>query len=636
MLKMLKYLKLKFSVLCLIMLIFFQFSCTPKNIPENPVSLKEECLETLFILTNSLLDLQITDQNDPDFGAIQCPSCNVLHTRAAEAVFPFAIAYKNSQDEKYLHAAKHVTNWLIKQQQSGGEWIETPWDWTGTTADQLLMMVSAFPILKDHLLADEKVSCQNSIRQAADYLERVMSPDFASINYCPTTAAVLAKTYQLIPDERYLKKARQLARWTVAKMDEDGFIDGEAARVLGVKYGVDLGYQVDMSLWGLELYARETADSLVHDYVKKSLENCLYFVYPDGGIDGSWGARCYKWTTYGSKTADGCQILFSLFANEDARYRTAAIRNLHYLRTMMQDGMIGYGPHYFRLFDKPPCNYPTFARAKNLAMAIEFAPDEGKATPPLPSDQVGWVKFFPTVDVAVARSENFMTTISAYGYKDKGNLGDGKYIHRPSGGSITNLWVKDHGLLQTSSQTQYVRGEPMHMPVLENIICLTPRIEFTNEQGYFTNLYECDGRISVASDDDAVATISTSGALSNEHYLQGGVSYIWTHKIFDDAIEKMVQLRYHDRYPEISIVETIVHEPDMIFEQVDNKTVLIKGGKREFRFEILQGDVEIEMGKDEANFWYPFPSLKCYPIVLKVIKGEEEFIQKIIYRISLQ
>ncbi len=85
-------------------------------------------------------------------------------------------------------------------------------------------------------------------------------------------------TYQLIADERYTKKAWKLARWTMAKMDEDGFITGEAARVLDVKYGVDLNYQVDMSLWGMELYARVANDSLVHQYVQKSLENCLYFV----------------------------------------------------------------------------------------------------------------------------------------------------------------------------------------------------------------------------------------------------------------------------------------------------------------------------------------------------------------------
>ncbi|MFQ5770220.1 MAG: hypothetical protein ACE5HX_06770, partial [bacterium] len=415
-----------------------------------------------------------------------------------------------------------------------------------------------------------------------------------------------------------------------------GFIQGEAARVLGVKYGVDLGYEMDMSLWGLALYAKVLHDTLVTEAVRKSLKKNLYFVYPNGAIDGSWGSRCYKWTTYGSKTADGSQTLFGLFAHEDARYLTAGIRNLEYLREMIKDGMIGNGPQYWQLFDTPPCNYPTFARAKNLAMTVELGFQESAAMPPLPTDQTGWVKFYPTVDVALARSKNLMTTISAYGYKDVTNWGQGKYTHHPGGGSVCNLWVQDHGFLQTSSQTHYIRGEVMHMPVVaDSVICLTPRIEFRNENGYFTNLYECDGRFSVRKGGQPLAIISTVGELKNEQYLPGGVAYIWTHSLFDDAIEKSVELRYHDRNPDVSIVEPIVQQPGMTFELLDTRTVAIRGGKKDFQFEVLEGKAEIELGKLESQYWYPFPSMKAYPIVLKVKNPDSEFKQKIKYRISL-
>ena len=53
------------------------------------------------------------------------------------------------------------------------------------------------------------------------YLTLVMSNAFASINYCATTTASLSATYQIIPDEKYIIKAKELARMIIAKMDED-------------------------------------------------------------------------------------------------------------------------------------------------------------------------------------------------------------------------------------------------------------------------------------------------------------------------------------------------------------------------------------------------------------------------------
>lgn len=622
-------------LLLLVVLIPFVFSCGAEKNSNQTISLRKEFLQTLKILSDKLTDLQIKGGDDVHFGAINCPKDNVLHTRAAEAVFPFAVAYKHSGDSKYLDAARGAGNWLISQQNQNGSWYETPESWTGTTTDQLLMMASAFPILKPYLSNTEKEVWKTSIIRAADYVVGVMSPEFASINYCATTTASLAMTNLVVPDGRYTRKAKELAVQVIAKMDEDGFISGEGGRIHGVKYGVDLGYDTDMSLWGLGLYSKVTGDSLVNLYVQQALENHLYFVYPNGSIDGSWGIRSNKWTTYGSKTADGCQILFSLYAREDARYRTAAMRNLTYLRGMMKDGLVGYGPHYWLLFDTPPCIYPSFARAKNLALAIEFGEQEEGVMTSLPTEEIGWVRLLPTVDVALARSKNFMATVTAYNYKDAKRGEQSKYMHRPSGGSITNLWVKDHGFLQTSSQTIYRRWEPMHFPEVEDVICLTPRIEFTRDSGYYTNLYEFDGRISVRSEDQATAIISTSGELKDERQFPGGVAYVWTHAVFDDSIQKSVRLRYHGRKPVVRIVEPIVQQPGMSFRLVHPREVLIQGGKRDFQLEIVEGDLQIVLGEDESRYWFPFPSLKCYPIILKVQPEQEKSRQKIVYRISV-
>jgi len=36
-------------------------------------------------------------------------------------------------------------------------------------------------------------------------------------------------------------------------MNEDGFICAEGDRVYDVKYGADVGYEIDMSLWGIKV-----------------------------------------------------------------------------------------------------------------------------------------------------------------------------------------------------------------------------------------------------------------------------------------------------------------------------------------------------------------------------------------------
>ena len=613
----------------------FLFGLVAEGCAQESHSLKDQSLQTMQVLNRALLKLQIIEKNDVNHGALNCPQCNILHTRAAEAVFPFAMEYKQTGDNKYLRAAIHLGNWLIKQQFPDGGWKETPEDWTGTTADQLLMMAQAYPIVLEHLTAEENTKWKNSIRKAAMYLVQVMSPDFASINYCATTTASLMVANQVVPDADFISKAKTLAHLVVAKMDEDHFLFGEGGRVFGIKYGVDLGYNMEMSLWGLSLYARLAGDTLVESLVRKSLEVHLNFIYPDGSMDGSWGIRSNKWTTYGGATSDGCQVLFGMYLHENEAYGTAALRNLEYLGGMIKEGLVGYGPHYWTLYEKPPCIYPTFAKAKNLAMTLEYATADHINLADLPTDEVGKTMHFKTVGVVTKRTENFMATVSAYGYKDIAKGYESKYMHRPTGGSICNLWVADYGFLQASSQTQYQRWEPMHFPEAEGILPITPRIEHTDSNGYFTNLYEFDGIISTWSTGNNTI-ISTTGELKNMKQQPCGISYLYEHEFGDDYLIKKVKLRYHGIRSDVSIVEPIIWYEKMEFEMETDHSVLITGGSKKFRFEITEGDAELVIGgENKDKYWSPYPSLRAFPVILNVpVRGNELF-NTITYKLSI-
>jgi len=606
------------------------------------VSLKNECFKTLEVLSNTLLKLQTNEIADSNYGGLICPETKLYHSRAAEGVYPLAVMFKYTGEKKYLEASIKLGNWLINQQEAGGEWLETPWTWTGTTADQLLMMSLTYPIVEKYLTSSEKVNWEKSIKKAADFLVKNMSPDFATINYCATTPACLATTNLIFPDKAYLEKARKLSRMVLSKMNEEGFIEGEAARVGKVKYGVDPAYEFDMSFWGLELYARLTNDTVVHNAIKNALLEHLPLVYPNGVIDGSWGARCYKWATFGSKTADGSQILFSFFSKDDNRFTTAAIRNLEYLRTMIHDGMIGSGPDYFALYETPPCNYPTFARAKNLALAVELGNQDEEILGKLPSEEIGLLKEFKTVKVALARTENFYATISAYDYIDQLNWGEGRYSQFPSGGSACNIWIKDFGLFQTSSPTRYIRGEVIHMPELnESLKCLTPRFEYSDTSGYYTNLYERNGMMETDKKSNNNITISVSGEMRNEKQIPGGVFFELSHTLLDKSITKKLKLKYHDNQPVISIVEPIVYKDGLEVNLINERKAEIKYLEQTFLFEVHSGNVVIELGKDKENYWQPFPAVRTYPIALKVIPPvnpfeDENYKTEIIYSFTIQ
>lgn len=599
------------------------------------LELRKEYATTLIKLADVLLAHQIQNKKDKDFGAIKCDYDGVLHTRASESVYPFAIAYQVSGNRKYLHAAIYTGNWLIKQQEHNGSWKETPEEWTGTTTDQALMMMMAYEVLSSELSPVEQPNWRLAIQKGVDYLHQMMNPEFASINYVATTCATLAKAGLLFKNDTYLKRATTLAHRSISKMDEDGFLNGEGGRTYANKLGADLGYSMEMSLWGLGVYAKLTEDTMVNNYVKSALKNHLYFVYPDGSLDNSWGIRSNKWTTYGGATSDGCQVLFSLYADEDPRYGTASFKNLEYLRkNILPSGLIGYGPQHRELMGAP-CIYPTFTKAKNLAMAYALETKRSRVVAKLPTEEIGWIKHFKTMDVTLLRTANFMATVTAYGYKDYKAGSKSKYMYRPAGGAISNLWVKDHGYLTASSVTVYSRPEPMSFPEAPGVKSLTPRIEFKDSLGYFTNLYEFDAKMDYKSIAPRAFEVHVSGELKDQNWLAAGVGYQMKYLFTDSTLTKSVTLVYHDLNPVVKIIEPIINYKGTVFTQVNANTVIIDSGHKQFKFEVCAGQVKLRLGQDQEHYWAPYPALRAMPIELEVSPVPGTFLQTISYKISI-
>ncbi len=412
-----------------------------------------------------------------------------------------------------------------------------------------------------------------------------------------------------------------------------------------MKYGVDLTYNMEMSLWGLALYAKISGDEKVMEKVEASLRRHLWFINPDGSMDGSWGIRSNKWTCFGGGTSDGSQVLFSLLKDTDPVFSTAAMRNLNYLQNCMVDGFVGYGPQHTEAVGTPPCIYPTFAKAKNLAMAhaeVKKYKAPNFATSPLPVDKPG-MEFFPSLDVYRVRTKNFMATVTAYTYKDpKGPRS--KYMFRPTGGAISALWMKDYGFLQASSQTEYHRWEPMHFPEMEDIRPLTPRIELTlaedrsgSQSGYYTNLFEFDASSS-REELNGTFIIEAEGQLKNRRQEDSGVSYNYRYVFDENRVEKHVSLNLNGHRDTIRIVEPVITYEGSTVVQSDEKSIIICKGETRVKFSLLSDNATLSCGAEQDHYRSVYPALTACPIVMTVVQdkdmGDEKDMVEIVFKIE--
>lgn len=499
-------------------------------------------------LDSTLALLQETDPESPDFGGLYCPACGEYHSRAAEALFPFAYEYSRSEDKEMLRRCKELAAWLIGRQEESGAWRETPGDWTGTTTDQLHSLLLAYPLVKKQLDSGEKDAWTQAIRKAADYLTEVMDNDFAYINYCASSACSLAEAWKLLKDTKYREKAVELARLCIGKINSDGLPEGEGENFGDGKTGVDIGYNMDMSLWGLARYAQILGDAEVMEAVRSSARKHLAFVFPDGSLDCSAGVRGCKWALWGSLTADGALPLYAILGSEDPVWLTAAVRNIALVeRCIGKDGLIAPGPDYDAVRNEPPCIYATFAKAKSLAMALLWLSKDSTGLPPLPCDS-DFEAFYPSIGTAVVRKGAFCTSVTASGYKSpKGAVS--RFMHRPGGGSVGLMYCEGFGTVQAASQNEYHRWEGIHFPEMEGLGATGSRIEY----GGYSSLYDYDAAITREGE----FRYCVEGSLRNRDSEECGIRYKIDYYFTDEGVDKCYTIS-SDKPCEVSIVEPVI------------------------------------------------------------------------------
>lgn len=473
---------------------------------------------------DGMIKVQVINPANPKVhGMLECPACDVVHTRLMDAVYPFLYMAKATDDKKYLNAGIALMEWGDNVSRPDGAWTNElkPNSWDGITVFGAISLGEAL-LYHGNLLDETRRSrWMERLKGAAEFCYKKFSVvDKTNINYGATNMYAMNLLWRVLEEPKYLSLSKELASEIKAYFTEDNtFLFGEikpSADKMSPKglKGIDLGYNVEESLNSIVMYAIHEHDDALLQLVTKSLNTHLEFMLPDGGWDNGWGTRMFKWTYWGSRTCDGCQPAFGMMAHMNPAFGTATVKNTELLQQCTADGLLHGGPHYVSHGIKP-CVHHTFAHVKPLATMLEHwdkLPEINSKTP-LPRVIADGVKHYNELDVSLFARGDWRGTISAY---------DAEYYHKndfrqATGGSLALLYHNKVGLLCTASMAIYKLGEVYNQQEASGEdIALTPRVETYKNGVWFTNLFDLAATFS-SSDKAGEISFFAKALLKNEN-----------------------------------------------------------------------------------------------------------------------
>jgi hypothetical protein len=470
---------------------------------------------------DGMLKVQIHNPANPALhGALGCPACDIIHGRCMDAVYPFLHMAKVTGQAKYLDAGVAVFEWSKNVSHDDGSWtvIADPKSWKGITVFGAIALAETLHRHGDLLDAATRQRWYDRLGRAGDYLHKTFTAiGFSNINYGCTGTFAFVLLGRVLDRPAYFERSRHLVSGLKDFLTKpNGLLFGEGKAAAGASprgcRPVDLGYNVEESLVALALCAKATGDADLAATVVRLLQSHLEFMLPDGGWDNSWGTRHAKWTYWGSRTSDGCQPGYALFAGDHPAFATAVIENTRLYRRCTANGLLHGGPHYASHGVKP-CVHHTFTHAKALATLRDHGdlPRRIHATAPLPRAVADGVREYPEIATWLAARGPWRATVTASDWTYH------KQVRQPTGGALSMLWHQQAGPLLAGSMAAYYLVEKYNMQQHPDPgdHPLTPRIELWQDDTWFTQLYELAARV-VHSDKNGVIGFEVSGRLLDD------------------------------------------------------------------------------------------------------------------------
>ncbi len=493
-----------------------------------------------------MLRNQIIEPGNPArHGALGCPACDHIHGRCMDAVYPFLYMADETGDKKYSDAAMLLMQWTENNvSQADGSWtvIPDPKSWKGISVFGAIALGEALHYHGHVLSVSVRRNWTERLRKAAEYILNTFSIDFTNINYGFTAVYALHLLGKVLHENRYTARSKALAKdvkhffthpntllWGEAKP-----IDKKSAKGLP---GVDLGYNVEESLNSVVLYAIAENDTELLELLEKALTSHAEFMLPDGAWDNTWGTRHNKWSYWGSRTTDGCQMGFGMMAGRNPAFGRVAYQSTKLLKACTADGLLHGGPHYVSHGIKP-CIHHTFAHAKPLAGILDAGSKLPKIDPlsALPCETAYGVKVFPEIATRLVSNKSWRGTVTNY----DALYHKTKPVQQATGGTLSLLFHKKAGLIFAASMAKYIIVEANNQQHYDGEeFALTPRIEVKNEQGWFTNLYDLQAEVKQSASAKAIEfEVDTKIQDENRRKLSGENSNFHIRYTFtDNALE---------------------------------------------------------------------------------------------------
>ncbi len=565
---------------------------------------------------------------DPVRGAIECRTTNPVphgcHTRAAEAVFPFALRYQRTG--RFLNETLQLGDWLVGRQLPEGSWLETPHSWWGTTAHELLALAAAMKILAPVLGSDEHKARRerwlNACRRASDFLVLKIRPDDVPLSYLPTAACALKLVAQFSPGPTWEAHAAELVAHTLGAVTKDGLFVEEG------REGVDVGISMSQTIPALALYAILARDDRIGERVARIAYDHLVFLWSDGSVDASWGSRIQRWTIWGSFGAYGPAAGFALLSARNPVFREAADRSLGMLGAcLLENGLAGYGPWAAERAQPPApsgaaardgpaediCLYPTVNALVGLAIALYWGDLTGP-TAPLPHEVQQTCRLFPSARAAVVHTGGLSVSFAWPALAIPG-------VYQPRGGSVTHLLCAGIGTVQCATPSLFVRPESLHLPRQRGTAPLTPRIEFRSVDRWYSNIF------------DAGATLESYSASPPRFVFRGefcditgkgsGTTYRLTYDIERAVLRKTLEIIGRGAHPGTCVLEPMaVPAGAQIFRDLDGVVFNTPRGGFELRLLGPRTGIVVEVPAEPPRAYFPLlPAVKTLPVQLRFLEA---------------
>ncbi|MDR3735002.1 MAG: hypothetical protein P4L10_05615 [Acidobacteriaceae bacterium] len=586
---------------------------------------------------DGLLAHQITTISDPALhGAFLCPACGILHGRCADAVYPLLRVAHTTGNPKYLRAALQVHAWSeLNLSRDDGSWANdiTLSSWKGITVFRTIALAEALQHHGSLLNAATRRQWTDRLSRAAKFLDGFITIETGNINYPITSSLAFALCGQVLGDAHYTERAHDMAHQALAYFTPNNLLFGEGHPQRSVTpkgcRPVDLGYNVEESLPALALYALLTNDAPVLNQAVAALRSHLEFMLPDGGWDNSWGTRNYKWSYWGSRTADGCHPAYVLLAAHDPAFREAAQRNLELMAACTHDGLLYGGPDYFHHGDRA-CIHHTFTHAKALATVLDRGQAQLAVTQrtKLPRDAAYGLKTYPEIATHLAAIGDWRATVTGYDFnyvEEVQTNGSTKGGH-VSGGALSFLYHCDAGPLLTASMTEYSMIEISNQQAFldKPHMSLTPRIEYVSGTNTYTSVNDFAAQTlakasptSIAFDADGRMLTASRQSVSSEE-VRYHLSYFLYASIVDITATAGAA---HNFDGLLRFILPVISRTGEVIERPSDHTISIRKPKG-----TVVVSIDAPHGFEpvpEARTFNLVPGFECVPLAIAMQPGKE-------------